>query len=217
MNLARYFDHTNLSPNADRVEIKKLCDEAIHYGFFSVCLQPSYVVYAKGLLKGSDVKIATVVGFPQGQNTTATKVFETVDALKNGADEIDMVINFAELKDGLYDQVYEEIFQIKEACGESILKVIFETSQLSDAQIIKACELSDKAGADFVKTSTGFLGQGASLEQVKLMDKHSRAKVKASGGIRSLNDARSMIDAGASRLGSSSGVIIMKELGDTNV
>lgn len=217
MNLAKYFDHTNLSPIADRVEIKKLCDEAIHYGFFSVCIQPSYVVYAKELLKESDIKIATVVGFPQGQNTTATKVFETVDALKNGADEIDMVINFAVLKDGLYDQVYDEILQIKEACGENILKVIFETSQLSDNQIIKACELSDKAGADFVKTSTGFLGQGANIEQVKLMKKHFKAKVKASGGIRSLEVARSMIDAGASRLGSSSGVVIMKELGDTNV
>lgn len=214
MNLAKYFDHTNLSPIAGKAEIKKLCDEALEFGFFSVCLHPSYVVYAKELLKGSDIKIATVVGFPQGQNTTNTKVFETLDALKNGADEIDMVLNFAALKDGRYDEVFDEISQIKKTCGDRVLKVIFETSQLSDQQIIKACELSDKAGADFVKTSTGFLGQGASIEIVKLMKEHSLAKVKASGGIRSLDDARRMIHAGASRIGSSSGVIIMQKLGD---
>ncbi|NLY36441.1 MAG: deoxyribose-phosphate aldolase [Tissierellia bacterium] len=217
MNLERYFDHTNLSPNAGKIEIKKLCDEAIEYGFFSVCIQPCYVVYAKELLKESDIKIATVVGFPQGQNTRATKVFEAMDAIKNGADEIDMVLNFGALKDGRYKEVYEEISQIKEACGKTVLKVIFETSQLSDEQIIKACELSDNAGADFVKTSTGFLGQGATLDQVKLMHKHSRAKVKASGGIRSLEDALSMIEAGASRLGSSSGIVIMQQLGHENV
>lgn len=214
MNLAKYFDHTNLKPDASRADIKTLCVEAIDFGFFSVCIHPSNVTYAKELLKNSNVKIATVVGFPQGQNTRATKVFETQDALKNGVDEIDMVINFAALKDKRYDEILEEISIIKKTCAQKVLKVIFETSQLSDEQIIKACELSDKAGADFVKTSTGFLGTGASPELVKLMHSHSKAKVKASGGIRSLEDARKMINAGAMRLGSSSGVNIMREFED---
>lgn len=214
MNLAKYFDHTNLKPDASRADIKTLCVEAIDFGFFSVCIHPSNVTYAKELLKNSNVKIATVVGFPQGQNTRATKVFETQDALKNGVDEIDMVINFAALKDKRYDEILEEISIIKKTCAQKVLKVIFETSQLSDEQIIKACELSDKAGADFVKTSTGFLGKGASPELVKLMHSHSKAKVKASGGIRSLEDARKMINAGAMRLGSSSGVNIMREFED---
>lgn len=214
MNLAKYFDHTNLKPDASRADIKTLCEEAIDFGFFSVCIHPSNVTYAKELLKNSNVKIATVVGFPQGQNTRATKVFETQDALKNGVDEIDMVINFAALKDKRYDEILEEISIIKKTCAQKVLKVIFETSQLSDEQIIKACELSDKAGADFVKTSTGFLGKGASPELVKLMHSHSKAKVKASGGIRSLEDARKMINAGAMRLGSSSGVNIMREFED---
>lgn len=214
MNLAKYFDHTNLKPDASRADIKTLCEEAIDFGFFSVCIHPSNVTYAKELLKNSNVKIATVVGFPQGQNTRATKVFETQDALKNGVDEIDMVINFAALKDKRYDEILEEISIIKKTCAQKVLKVIFETSQLSNEQIIKACELSDKAGADFVKTSTGFLGKGASPELVKLMHSHSKAKVKASGGIRSLEDARKMINAGAMRLGSSSGVNIMREFED---
>lgn len=214
MNLAKYFDHTNLNPLASREDIKRLCDEAKTYGFFSVCVHPYYISWAKENLSGSDVKIATVVGFPQGQNTAETKIFEAQDVLLRGADEIDMVINFAALKDRHDAEVFEEVHRVKKVCGEKILKVIFETSQLTDDEIVRACTLSDAAGADFVKTSTGFLGHGATPEHVALMKAHCRAEVKASGGIRCLADAQRMIEAGASRLGSSSGVKIMQELED---
>lgn len=211
MNLERYFDHTFLKPQGSKEDIEKLCEEAMKHHFFSVCVQPCFVSYAKELLRGSDVRVATVVGFPQGQNTAATKVFETKNALEEGADEIDMVLNFGALLDGRYDEVEEEIRQVKEAAGDHLLKVIFETSQLSPELIIKACELSDAAGADYVKTSTGFLGEGATVEIVSLMAKHAKAKVKASGGIRTLADAKAMIEAGASRLGASAGAAIMEE------
>lgn len=211
MNLERYFDHTFLKPQGSKEDIEKLCEEAMKHHFFSVCVQPCFVSYAKELLRDSDVKVATVVGFPQGQNTAATKVFETKNALEEGADEIDMVLNFGALLDGRYDEVEEEIRQVKEAAGDHLLKVIFETSQLSPELIIKACELSDAAGADYVKTSTGFLGEGATVEIVSLMAKHAKAKVKASGGIRTLADAKAMIEAGASRLGASAGAAIMEE------
>lgn len=211
MNLERYFDHTFLKPQGSKEDIEKLCEEAMKHHFFSVCVQPCFVSYAKELLRGSDVKVATVVGFPQGQNTVATKVFETKNALEEGADEIDMVLNFGALLEGRYDEVEEEIRLVKEAAGDHLLKVIFETSQLSPELIIKACELSDAAGADYVKTSTGFLGEGATVEIVSLMAKHAKAKVKASGGIRTLADAKAMIEAGASRLGASAGAAIMEE------
>lgn len=211
MNLERYFDHTFLKPQGSKEDIEKLCEEAMKHHFFSVCVQPCFVSYAKELLRDSDVKVATVVGFPQGQNTAATKVFETKNALEEGADEIDMVLNFGALLDGRYDEVEEEIRQVKEASGDHLLKVIFETSQLSPELIIKACELSDAAGADYVKTSTGFLGEGATVEIVSLMARHAKAKVKASGGIRTLADAKAMIEAGASRLGASAGAAIMEE------
>lgn len=211
MNLERYFDHTFLKPQGSKEDIEKLCEEAMKHHFFSVCVQPCFVSYAKELLRGSDVKVATVVGFPQGQNTVATKVFETKNALEEGADEIDMVLNFGALLEGRYDEVEEEIRLVKEAAGDHLLKVIFETSQLSPELIIKACELSDAAGADYVKTSTGFLGEGATVEIVSLMAKHAKAKVKASGGIRTLADAKAMIEAGASRLGASAGAAILEE------
>ena len=211
MRLEKYFDHTFLKPVGSKKDIEKLCEEAKKYDFFSVCVQPCYISYAKELLEGTDVKIATVVGFPQGQNTTATKVFETKNALDLGADEIDMVLNFGALLDGRYDEVEEDIRQVKEAAGDKILKVIFETSQLTPELIIKACALSDAAGAEYVKTSTGFLGEGATVEVVELMVKHAKAKVKASGGIRTLADARAMIQVGASRLGASAGASIMEE------
>lgn len=211
MKLEAYFDHTFLKPQGSKRDIEKLCQEAIQYNFFSVCVQPCYVAYAKELLQGHEVKIATVVGFPQGQNTTATKVFETKNALEEGADEIDMVLNFGKLLEGSYDEVEEEIRQVKQAAGDHVLKVIFETSQLTPGLIIKACELSDAAGADYVKTSTGFLGGGATVETIELMAKHAKAKVKASGGISNLADAKAMIAAGASRLGASAGAKIMEE------
>lgn len=211
MKLEKYFDHTFLKPFGSRKDIEKLCEEAKKYDFFSVCVQPCYISYAKELLEGTDVKIATVIGFPQGQNTTATKVFETKNALELGADEIDMVLNFGALLDGRYDEVEEDIRQVKMATGDKILKVIFETSQLTPELIVKACALSDAAGADYVKTSTGFLGEGATVEVVELMVKHAKAKVKASGGVRTLADARAMIQAGASRLGASAGATIMEE------
>lgn len=217
MNLAKYFDHTNLSPLASRQDIEVLCQEARTYGFFSVCVQPSYVAYARELLADTDVSVATVVGFPQGQNTAKSKAYEAKDAIEKGADEIDMVMNFAALKDGRYDEVEEEIALVKEACGDKILKVIFETSQLTDDEILKACQLSDRAGVDFIKTSTGFLGQGAQVSVVKLMKENSQAQVKASGGIRCLADSLAMIEAGATRLGASAGAKIMQEYTNENL
>lgn len=214
MDLAKYFDHTNLSPWASRADIEALCAEAKDYGFFSVCIQPFYVSFASDLLKETDVKIASVVGFPQGQNTAKVKAFEALECIKNGAHEIDMVINLAALKEGRDQLVLDEIRLVKEACGQGLLKVIIETSQLSRDEIIRACRLSDEAGADFVKTSTGFQGGGASIEDVSLMSSVSKARVKASGGIRSLKDSLAMIEAGASRIGTSSGLKIMQELRD---
>ncbi len=214
MDLARFFDHTNLNPSASSEDIEKLCREALDYGFYSVCLHPAYIPLARQILEASPVKIATVVGFPQGQNTKETKVFETRDALEKGAQEIDMVMNFAALKDKRFAEVLEELVAVKEACQDRVLKVILETSQLSEEEIVRACNICDKAGVDFVKTSTGFLGAGASRDIVSLMKRNSKAQIKASGGIRSLKDARTMIAAGASRLGSSSGVAIMEELKD---
>lgn len=212
MDLAKYFDHTNLSPTASRADIVTLCSQAKDYGFYSVCIQPFYVSYARKLLEGTDVKVASVVGFPQGQNTAKVKVFEAIECIENGAHEIDMVLNIAALKEGRDHLVLDEIRRVKEACGNGLLKVILETSQLSKDEIIRACRICDEAGADFVKTSTGFQGRGASLEDVSLMHSVSKARVKASGGIRSLADCLAMIEAGASRIGSSSGHKIMQEL-----
>lgn len=212
MDLASYFDHTNLNPTASRSDIKRLVDEALNYGFYSVCVHPFYVSYVRELLGDSPVKLATVVGFPQGQNTPEVKVFEAKDAIENGADEIDMVMNFGALKDFRDREVLEEVRGVKKACGDKLLKVILETSQLSVEEIVRACGICQRAGADYVKTSTGFLGEGASVEKVALMARSFTGLVKASGGVRDLAGARAMIDAGASRLGSSSSVKIMQEL-----
>ena len=212
MNPAKLIDHTLLKPIATREEIHHLCDEALKYGFFSVCINPVWVPYAKELLKGSDVKVCTVIGFPLGANTTAVKVYETEDALKNGADEIDMVINIGALKAKDYQTVLQDIQAIRQACLGHVLKVIIETSQLTDEEKVKACELSAQAQADFVKTSTGFTGGGATAPDVALMRKSVPAhmQVKASGGVRTREDFDAMVAAGATRIGASSGVKIVE-------
>lgn len=212
MNLAKLIDHTILKPIAPKEDVRLICEQAREYGFFSVCINPVWVSYAKELLKGSDVKVCTVVGFPLGANTTAVKVYETEDALKNGADEIDMVINIGALKAQDYKTVLEDIKAVRQACLGHVLKVIIETSQLTDEEKVKACELAAEAGADFVKTSTGFTGGGATAPDVALMRKSIPAhmQVKASGGVRTREDFDAMVAAGATRIGASSGVKIIE-------
>ena len=212
MGLNKYIDHTILKATASSSDIQKLCEEAIEHEFYSVCVNGCYVADAKHLLQGSDVKVAAVVGFPLGAMTTASKVFEAKEAIENGASEIDMVINVAKLKDGEFDYVENEIRQIKEAIGDNVLKVIIETCYLTDEEKVKACELSLVAKADFVKTSTGFGTGGATYEDVKLMKSvvGDNAKVKASGGVRDKETAQKYVDLGAERLGTSSGIEIVK-------
>lgn len=212
MNLAKLIDHTILKPIAQRADIERVCAEARKYGFCSVCINPVWVAYAKQLLKGSDVKVCTVIGFPLGANTSAVKAYETKDALNNGADEIDMVINIGALKDKDYDTVLADIQAVRQACQGHTLKVIIETSQLTDDEKVKACEISAQAGADFVKTSTGFTGGGATAADVALMKKSIPAhmQVKASGGVRTREDFDAMVSAGATRIGTSSGVKIVE-------
>ena len=212
MNLAKLIDHTLLKPAATRQDIQRLCEEARKYGFFSVCINPVWVSYAKEQLEGSDVKVCTVIGFPLGANTPAVKAYETEDALKNGADEIDMVINIGALKAQDYQTVLQDIQAVRKACLGHVLKVIIETSQLTDEEKVKACELSAQAEADFVKTSTGFTGGGATAPDVALMRKSIPAhmQVKASGGVRSREDLDAMVAAGATRIGASSGVKIVE-------
>ncbi|MDD6153618.1 MAG: deoxyribose-phosphate aldolase [Elusimicrobia bacterium] len=212
MNPAKLIDHTILKPVASKEDVRRICDEAKQHGFFSVCINPYWVAYAKELLQGTDVKVCTVIGFPLGANTTAVKEYETRDALKNGADEIDMVINLGALKSGDYDTVLSDISAVRKACEGHILKVIIETSQLTEEEKVKTCELAAKAGADFVKTSTGFTGGGATAADVALMRKSIPAnmQVKASGGVRSREDFDAMVAAGATRIGASSGVKIIE-------
>ena len=212
MGLNKYIDHTILKATASSTDVQKLCEEAIEHEFYSVCVNGCYVADAKHLLQGTDVKIAAVVGFPLGAMTTAAKVFEAKEAVENGASEIDMVINVAKLKDGEFKYVENEIRQIKEAIGDNVLKVIIETCYLTDEEKVKACELSLAAKADFVKTSTGFGTDGATYEDVKLMKSvvGDNAKVKASGGVRDKETAQKYIDLGAERLGTSSGIDIVK-------
>ena len=212
MGLNKYIDHTILKATASSADVQKLCDEAIEHEFYSVCVNGCYVADAKHLLQGTDVKVAAVVGFPLGAMTTASKVFEAKEAIENGASEIDMVINVAKLKDGEFDYVENEIRLIKEAIGNNVLKVIIETCYLTDEEKVKACELSLVAKADFVKTSTGFGTGGATYEDVKLMKSvvGDNAKVKASGGVRDKETAQKYVDLGAERLGTSSGIEIVK-------
>lgn len=213
MNLPKLIDHTLLKSAATRQDVLRLCDEARKYGFCSVCVNPFWVAYAKELLQDSDVKVCTVIGFPLGANTTATKVYETEDAVKNGADEIDMVINIGALRSQEYDTVLHDIQAVRQACTGRILKVIIETSQLTDAQKEKACQLATQAQADFVKTSTGFVGGGATVEDVALMRKNiaPHMQVKASGGVRTRADLDAMTAAGATRIGTSNAIAMLED------
>lgn len=211
-NLNKYIDHTILKTFATADDIKKLCDAAKQYDFASVCINPYNVPLAKELLKGTDVKVCTVIGFPLGANKTETKVFEAKQALKDGCDEFDMVINVGALKYGNYDYVYEDIKSVVDAVKGKVVKVIIETLFLTDEEKVKAVELSCKAGAAFVKTCTGFNEGVATVDDVKLMKAHvtNGVKVKASSGIRTYEDAKKLIDAGAERLGTSSGAKILE-------
>ena len=211
MELAKYIDHTLLKPDATKEQIKTLCEEADTHKFFSVCVNPAHVKYAAELLKNSSVKVCTVIGFPLGANTSSVKSYETVDAIDNGADEIDMVINIGALKSGDLKTVKEDIASVVEAANETLVKVIIETSLLTDEEKQTACKLAEAAGCNFVKTSTGFSGGGATAEDVKLMKDSvgPSIEVKASGGVRSREDALTMIEAGASRIGASSGIAIV--------
>lgn len=205
-------DHTLLAQTATWDEIKAICDDGIKYQTASVCIPPCYVKRASEYANGR-VKICTVIGFPNGYNTTAVKEFETKDAIANGADEIDMVINIGQLKAGNYDYVENEIRILKNACGEKILKVIIETCLLTDEEKVKMCELVTKAGADFIKTSTGFSKAGATFADIELFAKHvgKNVRMKAAGGISSIEDAEKFVELGASRLGTSRIVKIVKK------
>lgn len=208
---AKYFDHTNLKPTATDNDIKRLCEEAKKYGFASVCINLCWVKLAKGLLKSTGVKVCTVVGFPLGATTTETKVFETKQAIKNGADEIDMVINVGALKYTDDDFVREDIKAVVKAAKGRIVKVIIECCYLTDEEKKRACELAKKAGANFVKTSTGFGPSGAMVEDIRLMKEVFGGDVKAAGGIKTLEQVKQFIEAGATRLGASASVEIMEE------
>ncbi|MDO5755296.1 MAG: deoxyribose-phosphate aldolase [Tissierellia bacterium] len=211
MKLNQYIDHTLLKPDSTPDEIRKICKEAKEYEFFSVCVNGNYIPLIKEELKDSSVKACAVIGFPLGQMSTKAKVLESQDVVKNGADEVDMVINIGRLKAGEEDYVLDEIKKIKETIPQGILKVIIETCLLTKEEIQTACRLSVEAGADFVKTSTGFSSGGATVEDVRLMKETvgDRAKVKASGGIHSKEEALAMIEAGAERIGASSGITIV--------
>jgi len=208
----KLFDHTILKADATRKDVKRVCDEAMAYSFCSVCVNSYYVPYVANLLHGSDVKICSVVGFPLGAMSTRAKALEAKIAVMDGADEIDMVINVGALKDRDYSVVLEDIKAVKEACGENVLKVIIETCLLTDDEKVKACELAKEAGADFVKTSTGFSTAGAKVEDVRLMRETVGPDmgVKASGGIHDKEFAKELVDAGANRLGTSATIEIVE-------
>ena len=208
-DILTYCDHTLLAQDATWEQIKGIVDDGIKYNTASVCIPASFVKQAADYAKGG-VAICTVIGFPNGYSTTASKVFEAADAVANGADEVDMVVNIGWMKDGKFDEVRDEIAQIKKACGDHILKVIFETCLLTKEEIVKLCELCVEAGADFVKTSTGFSSGGATEHDVRLMRKTvgDACKVKAAGGIHTAEEALAMVEAGADRIGTSSGIAI---------
>jgi deoxyribose-phosphate aldolase len=214
-NIAKMIDHTLLKPEATKEQLRVLCEEAREHNFASVCVNPTWVAYSAKLLAGSDVKVCTVIGFPLGANTPETKAFETKNAIENGATEVDMVINIGALKSGDFELVERDINAVIAAAkGKALSKVIIETCLLTDEEKVTACELSVKAGADYVKTSTGFSTGGATPADVALMRKTVGPDlgVKASGGVRSAEDAQEMMNAGATRLGASSGVKIVKGL-----
>ena len=214
-NYEKMIDHTLLKAEATKEQIEKICAEAKQFGFASVCVNPTWVKYCSELLQHTEVLVCTVIGFPLGANTSAVKAFEAKDAIANGAKEVDMVINIGALKDKNYDLVQADIAAVVEAAkGNAIVKVIIETCLLTDEEKVKACELSVAAGADFVKTSTGFSTGGATAEDIALMRKTvgPNLGVKASGGVRSLEDMKKMVEVGATRIGASSGVAIMNGL-----
>lgn len=209
--ILKMVDHTLLLQTSTWEEIKQICDDAMKYGTASVCIPPCYVKQASEYM-GDKMAVCTVIGFPNGNCTTAAKVFETQDAIANGAKEIDMVINVGQLKARNYEYVLNEIKEIKSACGDKILKVIIETCLLSEDEKIKMCEIVTEAGADFIKTSTGFSTAGATFEDVELFAEHvgDNVRIKAAGGIASLDDARKFIELGATRLGTSRIIKIIK-------
>jgi deoxyribose-phosphate aldolase len=214
-NLAQYIDHTLLKPEATSAQVKQLCEEARTYSFFSVCVNSAWVPLCRETLGESDVKITAVVGFPLGANGSEVKAFEAAWAVEQGANEIDMVLSVGQLLEGNLEAVEQDIARVvKSVEGKAIVKVIMETGLLNDQQKITACELSEKAGAHFVKTATGFGPGGATADDIRLMRKHvsEKVSVKASGGIRDTETALAMIEAGAARLGLSAGVAIMKGL-----
>ena len=212
MKINQYIDHTLLKPESRQDQIDKLIREAKTYNFASVCINPTWVSYAAQALEGTDIKVCTVIGFPLGATTSAVKAFETKDAISHGADEVDMVINIGQAKSGHFAFVEEDIRAVVEASGDKLVKVIIETCLLTDKEKIKACQAAVAAGADFVKTSTGFSIAGAKLEDVRLMRQTvgPDVGVKAAGGTRSLEDAQAFIEAGATRIGTSAGVTIME-------
>lgn len=212
--ISRSIDHTLLRPEATINQINVLVEEAKQHRFFSVCVNPTYVATCAELLKGSGVQVCTVIGFPLGANSTATKAFETAHAIKDGADEVDMVINIGALKSQKLLLVEDDIRDVVFAAEGKVVKVIIETSLLTDEEKVIACQLAEKAGANFVKTSTGFSGGGATVEDIQLMKQSvsSNMGIKASGGIRDLEGAKKMLAAGATRLGTSAGVSIVKGL-----
>lgn len=212
MTLNKYIDHTVLKADTTQEKVQQIIDEAIQYDFMSVCINPTWVAYAAQKLADTDVKVCTVIGFPLGANTSVVKAYEASEAIKNGADEVDMVINIGAAKAGNWDLVTSDIAAVVAAADGVTTKVIIETSLLTDEEKVQACQAAVKAGADFVKTSTGFSTAGATIDDIKLMRKTVGPDmgVKASGGVRSIADANAMIAAGATRLGTSNGVDIMK-------
>lgn len=211
MPINQYIDHTLLKPESTQEQIDHLLSEAVEYQFASVCVNPTWVAHCAKTLAGTGVKVCTVVGFPLGANTSSVKAFETKDAIANGADEIDMVINVGQLKSGQYEVVKADIRAVVEASQDKLVKVIIETCLLTNDEKVKACQLAVSAGADFVKTSTGFSAAGATVEDIVLMRETvgPNIGVKAAGGARSYEDAEAFIEAGATRIGTSSGVAIV--------
>ena len=213
MNYNKMIDHTVLKADTPLETVKRICDEAMEYGFASVCINPCHVAYCADYLKDCDVNVCTVIGFPLGANTSAVKAFETKDAIANGADEIDMVMNIGALKDKNYDLVRDDVKAVVEAANGTLVKVILETCLLTEDEIKKACELCVEAKADYVKTSTGFSTRGATIEDVRIMKEavHGKAKVKAAGGVRTPEDMVKIVAAGADRIGTSAGCSLVKK------
>lgn len=213
MNYNKMIDHTVLKADTPLETVKRICDEAMEYGFASVCINPCHVAYCADYLKDSDVNVCTVIGFPLGANTSAVKAFETKDAIANGADEIDMVMNIGALKDKNYDLVRDDVKAVVEAANGTLVKVILETCLLTEDEIKKACELCVEAKADYVKTSTGFSTRGSTIEDVRIMKEavHGKAKVKAAGGVRTPEDMVKIVAAGADRIGTSAGCSLVKK------